>query len=277
MDSIQDGQKEIGEIQAIEMDILRELIRICDKNGIRYYLMEGSLLGAVRHKSMVPWDDDIDVGMFREDYERFLQIVKAEIRAPYRCLTYRDREGYKECIAQVVNTEEKVVTSYRAENAVMNVWVDVFVIDGMPADPVRHFFHKYRLLFRKLILMWSDLDHYLVRDRERPWYEKALIRFCKVFRLGKYIDNYTALVRMDRVMANGSKENTISFMSEYRWKTEFPMEYYGEGRMAAFGDLSVRIPDEAEKILTSIYGDYMKLPPEDKRYKHKMKLIRENG
>ena len=64
-----------------------------------------------------------------------------------------------------MNTEEKVVTAYRAENAVMALWVDVFVIDGMPSDMIRHFIHKYRLLYRKLILMWSDLDYYLVRDR----------------------------------------------------------------------------------------------------------------
>lgn len=275
MDGNEAIREEIGELQAIEMGILRELIRICDENQIKYYLIEGSMLGAVRHRGMIPWDDDIDVGMFREDFERFLKIAKKEAQAPYKCLNYRDREGYIDFITQFVNTEKKVMTSYRAKDAVMNVWVDVFVIDGMPAGPVRHFLHKYRLLYRKLMMMWSNLDHYLVTGRERSGLEKILICFCRVFKLEKYINNYKALCKMDRAMVNSSKDNTVNFMSEYRWKTEFPRDYYGEGRMVPFGDLTARIPDKAEEMLTSIYGDYLELPPEDKRHKHSMKLIRE--
>lgn len=268
-------QEEIRELQAIEMGILGELIRICDENQIKYYLMEGSLLGAVRHQGMIPWDDDIDVGMFREDFERFLEIVKKEARAPYKCMNYRDREGYIDFITQFVNTEKEVMTSYRAKDAVMNVWVDVFVIDGMPVNPVHHFLHKYRLLYRKLIMMWSNLDHYLVTGRERSGLEKILIRTCRVFKFERYINNYKALSKMDKAMVNGNKHNTINFMSEYKWRTEFPRDYYGNGRMVPFGGLTVRIPDKAEEILASIYGNYLELPPEDKRYKHSMKLIRE--
>ncbi len=268
-------QEEIRELQAIEMGILGELIRICDENQIKYYLMEGSLLGAVRHQGMIPWDDDIDVGMFREDYERFLEIADKEARAPYKCLNYRNREGYIDFITQFVNTEKKIMTSYRAKDAVMNVWVDVFVIDGMPVNPVHHFLHKYRLLYRKLIMMWSNLDHYLVTGRERSGLEKILIRTCRVFKFERYINNYKALSKMDKAMVNGNKHNTINFMSEYKWRTEFPRDYYGNGRMVPFGGLTVRIPDKAEEILASIYGNYLELPPEDKRYKHSMKLIRE--
>lgn len=268
-------QEEIRELQAIEMGILGELIRICDENQIKYYLMEGSLLGAVRHQGMIPWDDDIDVGMFREDYERFLEIADNEARAPYKCLNYRNREGYIDFITQFVNTEKKIMTSYRAKDAVMNVWVDVFVIDGMPVNPVHHFLHKYRLLYRKLIMMWSNLDHYLVTGRERSGLEKILIRICRVFKFERYINNYKALSKMDKAMVNGNKHNTINFMSEYKWRTEFPRDYYGNGRMVPFGGLTVRIPDKAEEILASIYGNYLELPPEDKRYKHSMKLIRE--
>ena len=269
-------KREIAELQEIEMGILKELIRICDENGINYYLIEGSLLGAIRHKGMIPWDDDIDVGMFRDDYERFLKIANSQARAPYKCLNYRDKEGYIDFITQFVNTEKKVTTSYRQKDAVMNVWVDVFVIDGMPTNRIHHFFHKYRLLYRKLIMMWSNLDHYLVTGRQRSIKEKILIQFCKTMKLERYIDNYKALQKMDKAMINNNPDNTINFMSEYKWRTEFPKAYYGEGRMVPFGDINVRIPNRGEDILTSLYGDYMELPPEDKRYKHSMKLIRED-
>ncbi len=125
-------------------------------------------------------------------------------------------------------------------------------------------------------MMWSDLDHYLVSGRKRSILERVLISVDRFCHFEKYISTYKALQKMDKVMFYAKDENTVNFMSEYKWKTEFPKEYYGEGRMVQFGDIIARIPDKAEEILSSIYGDYMKLPPEDKRYKHSMKLIKED-
>ena len=266
---------EISEIQEIEMGALKELIRICDKHNIKYYLIEGSLLGAIRHGGMIPWDDDIDVGMFRKDFERFLKVVKKEARPPYKCLNYREKSGYIDFITQFVDTGKFVRTSYRAKDSIMNVWVDVFIIDGMPTNKVLHFIHKYKLLYRKLIMMWSDLDHYLVTGRKRSLFEKVLITFCRIFKLNRVINTYKALVKMDKAMICPNDTNTVNFMSEYKWRTEFPKAYYGEGRMVQFGDLTVRIPDKAEEILVSLYGNYMELPPENERYKHSLTLVRE--
>ena len=105
--------------------------------------------------------------------------------------------------------------------------------------------------------------------------EKILINMCRLFKFEKIIDNYTALVKMDKAMSAQKDGNTINFMSEYRWRTEFPIDYYGDGKMTPFGNLNVRIPSKAEEILCSLYGDYMALPPEDKRYKHCLTLIKE--
>ena len=269
--------EELAEIQNIEMNILKEFIRICDKNNIKYYLLEGSLLGAIRHKGMIPWDDDIDVGMFRDEYEKFLRIAPKEIEAPYIISNFRLRKGYKDYITQISHSEKFVRTQFRKKDDVMNVWIDVFVIDGMPKGPIKHFLHKYNLLFHKLIMMWSDLNHYLVTGRmNRPWYERFAIYLCRVFHFEKILDSMSALEHMDRCMKSKSVSktlNTINFMSEYKWRTEFPIEYYGNGKLWPFGPIQAMIPDKAEDILKSIYGNYMELPPEDKRYKHSLKLV----
>jgi lipopolysaccharide cholinephosphotransferase len=272
-----DFKQDIEQIQNIEIGILKEFIRICDSNNIKYFLAEGSLLGAIRHQGMIPWDDDIDVAMFREDYERFIKIAPGEIQAPYSISDFRIEEKYIDYITQMKDSEHQVCSSYRKKNDVVNVWIDIFVIDGMPKGKIRHFTHKYNLLFHKLLMMWSDLDHYLVKGRKnRPLYEIILIKICQIFHFEKIIHTYKALESMDRCMRNvkiAKDGNVINFMSEYKWRTEFPASYYGEGREVPFEDMLVRIPDESEKILESTYGDYMKLPPESERYKHSLKLL----
>lgn len=270
-------KQDIEKIQNIEIGILKEFIRICNSNNIKYFLVEGSLLGAIRHHNMIPWDDDIDVAMFRDDYEKFLKIAPKEINAPYIISNFRMRNGYIDYITQINDSEYRVSSSYRKKNDITNVWIDVFVLDGMPRGRIQHFLHKYNLLFHKMLMMWSNLDHYLVTGRKnRPIYEKLLIKLCRILHFERFINVRKALESMDRCMKKVRPVrggNVINFMSEYKWRTEFPESYYGDGQIVSFGELMVRIPVQAEKILESIYGNYMELPPETERYKHSLIIV----
>lgn len=264
-------------IQQAELNILKEFIRICEKHGLRYYLVEGSMLGAVRHEGMIPWDDDIDVALFREDYERFLQVAQQELPHPYQCRNFALTEGYMDYITQLVDTTTLIESPYRREVEVKPLWVDIFVIDGMPEKGLAAKLHKFKLLYRKLLLMWSDLDHFVVQRANRPLYEKILIRVGDLCHTSAVLSTEKQLRKMDAAMRRCSPKDTgmtVNFMSEYKWRTVFPAGYYGEGRMVHFEDFTARIPNQAEKILTAIYGDYMQLPPEDKRYKHSMTVVK---
>lgn len=270
-------EKQLKAIQQTELRILKEFIRICEKYDLRYYLVEGSLLGAVRHEGMIPWDDDIDVALFREDYEKFLQIAPQELRHPYECRNFALTKGYIEYITQLVDTTTLIESPYRREVEVKPLWVDIFVIDGMPAAGWKQKLQKFRLLYRKLMLMWSDLDHFVVRRNNRPLYEKVLIRVGNLCHTGAILSTNRQLRKMDAAMKKCDPHKTgmtVNFMSEYKWRSVFPTDYYGEGRLVPFEDFTARIPVQAEKILSSIYGDYMQLPPEDKRYKHSMKVVK---
>lgn len=263
-------------IQNIQRNILQEFIRICDKHGLRYFLVEGSLLGAIRHQGMIPWDDDIDVALFREDYEKFLQIAQTEVQKPYALQHYSVTNGYIEYIAQLIDTTTCIETPYRRQVERKPLWIDIFVIDGFPASGLAAKFHKARLLYGKLMMMWSNMDHFVVQRPNRPLYERVLIRVGDALHTSSFLSTEKQLKKVNRIMKSCRAEkshNTVNFMSEYKWRTVFPADWYGEGRMVPFEDFTVRIPNRAEDILTSIYGDYMQLPPEHLRYKHSITIV----
>ena len=270
-------KEQLKQIQKAELNILKEFIRICDKHNLRYYLVEGSLLGAVRHQGMIPWDDDIDVALFREDYERFLNIADQELRHPYILQQFSHTKGYIDYIAQIADTSTCIESPYRRQVERKPLWVDIFVIDGFPSGSLLQKLRKGQLLYRKLLMMWSNMEHYVVNRAKRPLYEKILIRVGDTLHTSNFLSTDRQLKKMDRAMraCDAAKTSlTVNFMSEYKWRTVFPTDWYGEGRMVPFADFTARIPNRAEDILTSIYGDYMQLPPEDQRYKHSMTVIR---
>lgn len=270
-------KEQIKAVQKAELRILKEFIRICDKYDLKYFLVEGSLLGAVRHQGMIPWDDDIDVALFREDYIRFLEVAPKELAAPYECRNFTYTDGYIDYIAQLVDNSTLIESPYRRRKETKPLWVDIFVIDGMPEGGISAKLRKFQLLARKMLLMWSDMDHFVVPRANRPFYERALIWVGDTFRTSRFLSTKKQLQRMDRCMRScpvTADGTTVNFMSEYKWRTVFPAGYYGSGRMVPFEDFTARIPDKAEAILSSIYGDYMQLPPEDKRYKHSMTVLK---
>jgi len=270
-------KEQLKAIQKAELNILKEFIRICDKYDLRYYLVEGSLLGAIRHQGMIPWDDDIDVALFRQDYEKFMEVAGRELQHPYALQHFARTEGYIDYIAQVVDTTTCIESPYRRTVEQKPLWVDIFVIDGFPTGSLAAKLRKGQLLSRKLLLMWSDMEHFVVNRAKRPLYERVLIRVGDTLHTSRFLSTQKQLKKMDRAMKTCDPVKTgrtVNFMSEYKWRTVFPADWYGEGRMVPFEDFTARIPAQGEKILCSIYGDYMQLPPEDQRYKHSMTVIR---
>ena len=267
---------QLNAIQNVQRRILQEFIRICDQHNLRYYMVEGSLLGAVRHQGMIPWDDDIDVALFREDYETFLKIADQELHPPFALHHFSQTPGQIDYIARLVDTTSYIETSYRRNVEHKPLWVDIFVIDGFPSGQLAAKMRKGQLLYRKLLLMWSDMDHFVVKRAKRPLYERVLIRLGDGLHTSRFLSTERQLKKMDRAMCSCDAGKTgwaVNFMSEYKWRTVCPTDWYGEGRIVPFDGFSVRIPDRAEDILSSVYGDYMQLPPEDQRYKHSVTVL----
>ncbi len=111
--------------------MLQEIDKICRHYHIRYYLAGGTLLGAVRHQGFIPWDDDIDIAMPREDYEQFIKIMSHKKHPIYKLLAIECTKGYPYTFAKVVDTRTRLVEEIGKDLHQMGVFIDIFPIDGM--------------------------------------------------------------------------------------------------------------------------------------------------
>ena len=120
------------EIKKIEISILDYIASVCEENNIGYYLAYGTLLGAIRHHGFIPWDDDIDIYMLREDYMKFIEIAKEHIHHRYKLLSiYNDDDYYYE-FAKVVDSNTKLKINNVKQIKKEGVWVDIFPLDNVP-------------------------------------------------------------------------------------------------------------------------------------------------
>ncbi len=268
--------RNLKKLQQLEIDILKNVVKICEENHIRYFALDGTLLGAVRHQNMIPWDDDIDIGMPRKDYEKFLSIADNCLEGKFKLLTDTSNEIYT---AKVITADTKVRLNMAKFPVITNVWIDIFPLDGMPEKYGMQILHKFLLLFARLMVQLSVLEQQVHLYREnRPIYEKFLLKFFMVTKFGRNIDTYKWKKTVQKLLKKydyDSSETIVNFWSAYKFREMFPKKVYGMGRKAAFADLRITIPVYAETVLEKLYGFYRDIPAPDKRFsQHKIEIIK---
>lgn len=248
--------------------IMDEVDRLCRKNDINYSLYGGTLIGAVRHKGFIPWDDDLDIAMLREDYERFLQVCNTQLGHDFRIITLHNKENYGYSFAKVTlkGTKAKQGT-YTKLTDYSEVWVDVFPVDVVPSNGIRRLLHKYTNYF--LIKMLEErYDGLLVDDTDK----KKIAVFKCMGVLNRIIPAHIlkkALVK-NCMKYRGQKTGYISSMaSHYGYDRETIPESIFDGYMdMEFEGRHYQAVCRYDAWLRKIFGDYMVLPPADKRHTH---------
>lgn len=249
----------------VQVEILDEVVRICNKYHLRYYLIYGTLIGAVRHKGFIPWDDDLDIGMPRDDFEKFLEIAPKELNEHYFLQTPDSDPGYWLTFAKVRKNHTLFLESAMSEVAT-SVHKGIF-IDIFPQDYVNknHGFSLHiRFILSKALIetMYAKAGVYH-KSQIRYWYLYWLL---KCFSLRK-------LYGMQRSVAmfHGSKDNkylTDFSTSSHYLSMIFPQEYYEPSQQWTFCNKMYAIPKDYDALLKAIYGDYMTLPKEEDRFNH---------
>ncbi len=258
------------EIQEIELEILLEVDRFCKDKGLRYYLAGGTLLGAIRHRGFIPWDDDIDICMPRPDYERFLSIFpKGVVDKRFQLGNVQLDEFDNEApFCNVLSKDTMIVSKFLNRQPNQNIWIDIFPVDGLPEaeDEVFHIYKEgdfYRKIF---ILCNSKLGE--GRTSFRKWAKFLLKPLANLYGKKRIMHKLTSI---------GMKHSYDS--SNYVGIVTWGLYGAGERMLKVAFEKAVEVEFEGYKFpafscwdsyLHGLYGDYMQLPPIEKRQTHEM-------
>lgn len=266
------------DIQEEEVKILLDFAKVCDKNQLTYYISGGTFIGAVRHKGFIPWDDDIDVAMPRKDYNRFLKIAPNELQSNHKLVHYSCDKNVIHYFAKIEDNKYQLIDRTAAIPRKVNLWIDVFPLDGLPENILKNKLHKIHLMVLRALFKYSLFDYIVYQSNtDRPWYERAMIKIGQVVKFEKILHPYKRMKALDRALEKYDPfENKyiMNFMGSYKFKSVMDREkVYGEGAYYFFEGYSFHGPQNYDSYLTQIYGDYMKLPPENKRNQHQTSIV----
>jgi lipopolysaccharide cholinephosphotransferase len=249
----------IEDVKQIQIQILRVFASYCDHKGLKYFLAYGTLIGAIRHHGYIPWDDDIDVIMPRPDYEHFVNSFKNErykvfcpendskCPFPYAKL-FDNRTIIKEC------------TDIRYS---IGLNIDIFVLDGLPSDQSKAIRHIKNCSFWHNIIDIKKIS----LNRDRKFSRNAILFLLK---LSVSPIHYTRCIRRLLTLCKKYSYQNCSYCSDLSYSGALRLDktLFAEGMKGVFEGDIYTIPVGYDSWLNEVYGDYMQLPPEEKRMTH---------
>lgn len=254
------GEK-LTRLQKLELNMLQEFIAVCEKLNLRYYLLGGTLLGAVRHKGFIPWDDDIDVGMPREDYEVFREKAQELLPDELFVQTGKSDPPYPLCFGKIRNNDTTFIeTSINKLPINHGVYIDIFPLDWYPEDEkdIRRIERLKAIYSRRVACEFNINENRTVKGK----------LICSVLKMIFPSLEKTIIKRDQMYMATSPTLYMVNHGGAWGKKEIVPADWYGPGIVAEFEGLSVVIPSQYDKWLTQVYGNYMQLPPVEKRVGH---------
>ncbi len=255
-------------LQLVQVSIVEDIDRICRENGLTYYMIGGTLLGAVRHKGFIPWDDDIDLVMYREDYDALISILQKKHSEKYFVQTFNTDKHYTRYIAKIRLNGTKMVESYLENTkAHSGIYVDIFPLDQTKKDDGLGL--KLRGKIVRCLFAYKSVKHDAVVKKSGIKY-----LFSRILKWTTYIIPDSFINKLfDYVCSKDNSKNckyTTNFASHFKWKKQmFKNEVFGEGCKLEFEGHMFNAPNEYLTILERLYGkNYMDIPSEEKRETH---------
>lgn len=251
-------------IWAVELDLLRKFDEVCMKHKINYFAVSGTLLGAVRHKGFIPWDDDVDVGMTRDDYDRLCLVAKDEFKEPYFFQNGETDTSYFIGYAMLRNSKTTGIISFLSDHRFNNgIDIDIFIFDRIPKRRIKL---KKQLFWAKF---YSGLlnNYYFYNSKKNNFLQKSVIYFARAFcKREKLLKKYL------EVCTRYNEDESLDVISRVcAPEAIFAISSYKQSHLTdrvPFENIMINIPKDYELTLRANYGDYMELPPVSERGKH---------
>ena len=267
---------DISEIQQMELGIMEYIHEVCQKIGVKYFLAYGSLIGAVRHQGFIPWDDDMDICMLRDDYEKLQDYLIANPDERYEVMSYKNNINYVYPFMKIQDNHTYLVEEDVRIDSNMGIYVDIFPVDGYEDDQA--FKDKMTKIIKK-----RQLSCYTFKGiTNTKSVVNSIIRYISVIifyftNTNKYVSQIDELAKSRKVEDYEQVDYLIyKDMNKPVWERK----WLEEVEIGIFEGKEFMIPKHYHEILTSDYGNYMQLPPVEQQVSHhdfKLWKIVENG
>ncbi|WP_220607601.1 LicD family protein [Methanobrevibacter oralis] len=251
-------------LQKVSLMILKDFIEICEENDLTYFVYGGTLLGAIRHQGFIPWDDDVDVIMFRKDFDKLNEIFLKDNNPKYDFFNVINEEDYFYTFGRLGLKGTKFEEWWAKQvNYETQIFIDIFILDNIPNNKIKRFFQKYLSFILNQLTIYSVIKY------------ENFSRIKEIIQRSLYY-----LLKIIPIKSTSIKQRCVNMFSKYKNENceelcDFPaicqMPIYNKDdfkhiKKFKFEDIEVNVPNNYDKVLTRIYGDYMELPPKDKRF-----------
>lgn len=257
-------QSEMKKVWMIELDLLRYFIELCNKYQLRYWVGFGTLLGTIRHKGFIPWDDDLDVWMPREDYEKLLSISADQVEKPYFLQTTLNDNDYYSSFARLRNSNTTGILVSGKNGCNNGIYIDIYPLDGMENSVKKQ---KLKATYIRICNIIAHAYLYNINP-------SIITRFINKFMhlpVARY-DYKKTYIKVNQLSASKRWEDSNKVGIVVFWPYSFEKHYFSkqdfdETIEMPFENLMVNVPKGYDGILRILYGDYMEFPPVDTRGK----------
>lgn len=258
---------EFNEFQVIAKDVLKRICDFCEKNNLKYFLAYGTLIGAVRHGDMIPWDYDIDIMMPREDLNKFIELNKSQDAIEnVTVFSWVTHKNYYIPFVKVCDSRTRLEITKTINPLPLGIWVDIFPADGIVSVEdgvkIKNEAEKY---------VSAAYTRYTVAATPKEKLVKALLKFKGIFKPSSEYLKKAAEIASKHSYYDCDKAGAVLSTDWSVEKECFERKYTDELIKLPFGDREYYCPSGYDAILTKQYGDYMKLPPEEQRAIPKIK------